>query len=115
MEVTNNHINYVEFKAKDLEQIKKFYNQTFSWSFKNHGEEYVSFSDSGLRGGFEKSDNVVVNGAIVVLYHEDIEGIKAKITANGGSISKEIFTFPGGRRFHFKDPAGNELAVWSDK
>lgn len=111
----NNHINYVEFKAKDLEAIKKFYRQAFGWNFTDYGPTYVAFSDSGLDGGFEKSDEKIVNGALVVLYHQKLEEIRARIVEAGGKISKEIFSFPGGRRFHFLDPAGNELAVWSDK
>ena len=114
MEMKNNHINYVEFKAKDLELTKKFYSQSFSWSFKDYGLTYISFSESGLWGGFEKSDEVIVNGALVVLYHENLDDIKTKIIENGGEISKDIFTFPGGHRFHFIDPSGNELAVWTD-
>ena len=111
----NNHINYVEFKANDLERIKQFYHQSFGWSFTDYGPAYVAFSDSGLDGGFEKSDEKIVNGALVILYHQNLEEIKGRIVEAGGKISKDIFSFPGGRRFHFMDPAGNELAVWSDQ
>jgi len=111
----NNHISYVEFKANDLEKIKKFYYQAFGWSFIDYGSNYVAFSESGLDGGFEKTDESVVNGVLVVLYYQDLDSIKRKIIEAGGKISKDIFSFPGGRRFHFTDPAGNELAVWSDK
>lgn len=110
----DNHIDYVEFKAKDLEAIKTFYVQSFNWSFTDYGPTYTAFSDSGLQGGFEKSDAEIVNGALVVLFHKNLEVIKNKIVEAGGEISKDIFSFPGGHRFHFKDPAGNELAVWSD-
>lgn len=110
----NNHISYVEFQANDLEAIKQFYGKAFGWLFKDYGSTYVSFSESGLFGGFEKSDKKVVNGALIVLYHEDLLLIKSKIVEAGGVISKDIFSFPGGRRFHFVDPAGNELAVWSE-
>ncbi len=115
MDLTDNHINYVEFKAKDLEAIKLFYGRCFNWIFTDYGPTYVAFSESGLFGGFEKSDHQVVNGALVVLYHKDLESIKNKIKAAEGRISKDIFSFPGGRRFHFIDPGGNELAVWSDQ
>ena len=111
----NNHINYVEFKANDLERIKQFYHQAFGWSFTDYGPTYVAFSDSGLYGGFEKSDEKIVNGALVILYHQNLEEIKGKVVEAGGKISKDIFSFPGGHRFHFMDPAGNELAVWSDQ
>ena len=111
----NSHINYVEFKAADLEKIKAFYIQAFDWTFTDYGPTYVAFENSGLFGGFEKSNSQVVNGALVILYHEDLNHIKSKIVEAGGEISRDIFSFPGGSRFHFNDPAGNELAVWSDK
>lgn len=115
MENIDNHINYVEFKAKDLEQTKIFYIAAFAWSFTDYGPSYSSFSESGLAGGFEKTDGEIVNGALLVLYHKDLEFIKNKIIEAGGEITKDIFAFPGGHRFHFADPEGNELAVWSDK
>ncbi len=111
----NNHINYVEFKAKDLEKIRKFYTEVFNWTFTDYGPTYIAFSESGLAGGFEKTENRIVNGALIVLYHKNLDVVKNKIIKSDGSISKDIFSFPGGRRFHFIDPAGNELAVWSDK
>jgi hypothetical protein len=114
MKLESNHINYVEFKAKDLEKIKEFYSQTFDWKFTDYGPTYTAFSDSGLAGGFEASDDEIVNGALLILYHKDLEKIKQKIIQSKGIISKSIFSFPGGRRFHFIDPAGNELAVWSN-
>lgn len=113
--MTNNHIDYIEFKAKDLEAVKQFYSIAFGWTFTDYGPTYTSFSDSGIQGGFEKSDEPVVNGVLVVLYHRDLETVKSHIIKSGGSISKDIFSFPGGHRFHFVDPAGNELAVWSDQ
>ena len=111
----NNHINYVELKANNLEEIKEFYQGTFEWNFTDYGPTYSAFSESGIKGGFEKSNVKITNGALIVLYHQDLKLIKEKIYKNGGTISKDIFTFPGGERFHFIDPAGNELAVWSDK
>ena len=111
----DNHINYVEFYTKDLEKVKEFYTKAFGWTFTDYGPTYTAFSDSGLEGGFEKTDNEIVNGALVILYHKDLKAIKKHIIESGGIISQDIFSFPGGRRFHFIDPAGNELAVWSDK
>ena len=111
----NNHIDYVEFKANDLKAIKAFYTQSFQWSFTDYGPNYIAFSDSGLQGGFEKSDDEIVNGVLVVLFHKTLEEIKNKIVQAGGKITKDSFSFPGGHRFHFTDPAGNELAVWSDQ
>jgi len=114
MELRDNHINYIEFKAKDLDKTKEFYSTCFDWFFTDYGPTYISFSESGLYGGFEKTENDIVNGVLVVLYNKDLERIKTKIKACGGSITKDIFSFPGGQRFHFHDPSGNELAVWSD-
>jgi len=114
MKLQNNHITYVELKAKNLEKIKGFYSQTFDWKFTDYGPTYTSFSESGIAGGFETSDDEIVNGVLLVLYHKDLEKIKQKIIKSKGIIAKSIFSFPGGRRFHFIDPAGNELAVWSD-
>lgn len=111
-------INYVEFPAADLEQVKAFYQEAFSWEFADYGPEYTAFSESGLMGGFFKSDlkSRTENGsALVVLYAADLEEMQAKVEKAGARISVEIFSFPGGRRFQFLDPHGNELAVWSDK
>ena len=111
----DNHINYIELKGKDLEKIKEFYTASFGWTFTDYGPTYVAFSDSGLLGGFEKTESEILNGALIILYHKDLEVIKNKIIEAGGKITKDIFSFPGGRRFHFSDPSDNELAVWSDK
>lgn len=112
--MTDNHINYIEFKAPDLEAMKQFYSSVFGWTFTDYGPTYTAFSDSGLQGGFELSEAPIVNGALVVLYHADLQSVKQKVTEKGGTISRNIFSFPGGKRFHFKDPAENELAVWSE-
>ena len=114
MENKNTLINYVEFKAPDLELIKSFYHQAFGWTFTDYGPDYVAFSDSGLEGGFDRSDAPIQNGALVILYHPQLEAIQDRVVQLGGRISKAIFSFPGGRRFHFIDPAGNELAIWSE-
>ncbi|MDN3666698.1 VOC family protein [Algibacter miyuki] len=108
----NNHINYIELYAHNLEAIKTFYQYCFDWEFTDYGPTYVAFKNSGLEGGFEYREGKIVNGALVVLFHEDLMSIKAKIEQAGGRISKGIFSFPGGNRFQFLDPSGNELAVW---
>ena len=113
--MANNHINYIEFKANDLTEIKQFYTTAFNWSFTDYGPDYIAFSEAGLDGGFEKSTDQIVNGTLIVLYHEDLLKIKGQIIQAKGRITKDIFSFPGGHRFHFLDPSGNELAVWSDK
>ena len=110
----NNQIDYIEFGTSSIEEVKEFYSQTFNWRFTDYGPEYTSFEDGRIGGGFA-SDASPGNGPLVVLYADDLEAKYEQIKTNGGQIVKEIFSFPGGRRFHFKDPGGNELAVWSDK
>ncbi len=110
-------ISYIEFPTKDIEATKKFFNSVFGWSFVDYGPEYVAFNNEGIDGGFFKSELTVSaeNGsALVVFYSKEIEETQTKIKNAGGLIIKPIFEFPGGRRFHFTDPIGNEYAVWSD-
>ena len=110
-------INYVEFPAKDIEATKAFFISAFGWTFVDYGSEYTAFSNEGLDGGFYKSDLSVsteAGSALIVFYSEDIERTQSKIENAGGTLIKPIFSFPGGRRFHFGDPNGNEYAVWSD-
>ena len=110
-------INYVEFPAKDLEAAKAFFTSVFGWSFVDYGPEYTAFSNQGIDGGFYQSDlasTTANGGALVVFYSKDLENTQVKIENAGGSIVKPVFPFPGGRRFHFSDPNGNEYAVWSD-
>ena len=110
-------INYVEFPSKNLEITKKFFGDTFGWSFVDYGPEYIAIVDGGMDGGFYKSDLTSTTdkgSALVVLYSEELEATQLKITDAGGTITKSIFSFPGGRRFHFADPNGNEYAVWSE-
>ena len=111
-------LNYVEFHAKDIPATKAFFGQVFGWAFVDYGPDYVAFSDQGLDGGFFKSDlssDADKGAALVIFFGADLEKTLAKVKAAGGKITREIFTFPGGRRFHFLDPNDNEFAVWSDK
>jgi len=111
-------INYVEFPAKSIKIAKNFFSSVFGWTFTDYGPEYSAFSNSGLNGGFYLSDLTLStqNGsALIVLYSDKLEATQLKIEKAGGSIIKPVFSFPGGRRFHFSDPNGNEYAVWSDK
>jgi predicted enzyme related to lactoylglutathione lyase len=114
MSLVDNHINYVEWKSTDLEQTRVFYRSVFDWDFVDYGPTYVAISRAGLDGGFELTSDPVQNGALVILYHHDLDHVYDKINAANGVIVKEIFEFPGGKRFHFLDPSGNELAVWSE-
>jgi len=113
---TDGKINYVEFPSLNIETTKKFFSGVFGWSFTDYGPEYTAFSDAGLNGGFYQSDLTASSekgGALIVLYSNNLEDTQSRIQAAGGSIIKPIFSFPGGRRFHFSDPNGNEYAVWS--
>lgn len=110
-------LNYVEFPASDLPATKTFFEQVFSWTFVDHGPEYAAFSGQGLDGGFFKStlcSTTAQGGALLVFYSKDLEQTRDKIVRAGGTILRPIFSFPGGRRFHFSEPSGNELAVWSE-
>ncbi len=109
-------INYLEFPAKDIEATKAFFNSVFAWRFEDYGPEYVAFFDAGMDGGFFKSNLTVStdNGsALMVFYSDNLEQTLSKVTTAGGTVIKPVFSFPGGRRFHFADPNGNEFAVWS--
>ncbi|KAA3619911.1 MAG: VOC family protein [Calditrichaeota bacterium] len=108
-------IDYIEFPVLDINAAKNFYSKVFGWVFQDWGQEYTSFTDGRLNGGFAKAGTVKTGGPLVVLYALDLAGIEEAITANGGKVIKETYDFPGGRRFHFRDPSGHELAVWSDK
>ena len=110
-------INYVEFPAKDIEATKLFFNKAFGWTFEDYGPDYISFSNQGIDGGFYKSDlkSTTENGsALIVLYSNNLEQTESKVLDAGGEIIRPIFSFPGGHRFHFCDPNGNEYAVWSE-
>lgn len=115
---THEKLSYVEFQAKDLEATKSFFTKVFGWKFQDYGPDYTAFENEGLDGGFFRSDKFAdtANGsALLVFYSQTLEQTLAKVEAAGGDIVKPIFSFPGGRRFHFTEPSGNEFAVWSDK
>jgi predicted enzyme related to lactoylglutathione lyase len=113
-------IDYIEFPATDIEATKRFYEQVFGWKFQDYGPDYTSFLDGRLAGGFNKGAPPTSlgggnsSGPLVVIYAASLEEIYGEVKTAGGKIVKEIFGFPGGRRFHFTDPNGNELAVWSE-
>ena len=110
-------INYIELPAKDLGATKHFFKTVFDWSFVDYGSNYIAFENAGIDGGFFKSDlsTSTKNGsALIVIYSQNLEITQSKIETAGGTIIKAIFSFPGGRRFHFTDINGNELAIWSD-
>jgi predicted enzyme related to lactoylglutathione lyase len=107
-------LDYLELPSTDIPQTKAFYTAAFGWTFQDYGPGYAAFSE-GLDGGFEgDSEDRRTTQALPVLYAHDLEAMLSKVEAAGGRITKPIFAFPGGRRFHFADPSGNELAVWSE-
>jgi uncharacterized protein len=111
-------INYVEFPTKDIEATKKFFTSVFGWTFIDYGPDYIYFANEGINGGFYKSElnfSTEKGTPLIIFYSDNLENTRTKIIKNGGTISKEIFEFPGGRRFHFYDKTRNEYSVWSDK
>jgi uncharacterized protein len=107
-------MDYIEFPSTDIVKTKAFYTEVFGWKFTDYGPDYTSFEDGRLGGGFSKDRKDVSGGPLIVLYAGDLAACEAKVKAAGGKILKPVFEFPGGRRFHFADPSGNELAVWSE-
>ncbi|WP_076415378.1 VOC family protein [Shewanella sp. UCD-KL12] len=110
-------INYIEMPVKDITTTKQFFSQVFNWEFVDYGPEYTCFTNAGIAGGFFSSEQTfeLTNGMpLLVIYSSQLEATMAKVEGAGGAITKDIFSFPGGRRFHFKDLNGNEFAVWSE-
>jgi uncharacterized protein len=105
-------IDYIEFAVHDIEKTKAFYGSVFGWKFKDYGPEYCEFRDGRLTGGFAAVGTPKPGGPLVIMYGNDLQRIAEKIVEAGGKISRPIFDFPGGQRFHFLDPSGYELAVW---
>ena len=115
----HHHITYIEFPTTSIKQSKEFFSAIFGWSFTDYGPDYTSFSDegAGVAGGFfsiDQSPAKTPEATLVVLYSSDLKATQQAIIDAGGNISKETFSYPGGRRFHFIEPGGNELSVWSE-
>jgi predicted enzyme related to lactoylglutathione lyase len=111
-------IDYVEIPAKDPARAQAFFEALFGWQFQDYGPDYCSFNDGRLAGGFRREDVVAATetgGPLIVFYKEDLAAASERVVELGGAIKRNIFAFPGGRRFHFSDPNGNEYAIWSDK
>jgi predicted enzyme related to lactoylglutathione lyase len=108
-------IDYIELPATDVAASKRFYAGAFGWQFTDYGPDYTSFLDGRLAGGLTKAAEVRPGGALIVIFAVDLAEAERRVREAGGRIVKPAFSFPGGRRFHFADPGGNELAVWSDR
>lgn len=113
MRLVHEQIQYVEFLSQDINAARAFYETAFGWEFADYGPAYTAFTGDYVDGGF--APGTPVRGSVlVILYSNNLEATKEKVERAGGTIVKDIFSFPGGRRFQFTDPDGNELAVWSD-
>ena len=113
----HHRIDYVEFASTDPQASCDFFASVFGWRFTWYGPDYVAFHGAGLEGGIYRADlrsRACDGGALIVFYSRDLDASLALVRQHGASISKPVFSFPGGRRFHFLEPAGNELAIWSD-
>jgi predicted enzyme related to lactoylglutathione lyase len=111
----DHRIDYIEMSATNIAATKKFYVDAFGWKFTDYGPDYTSFADGRLAGGFTKTATVQRGGPLIVIFAVDLADAEKRVRGAGGTITKPVFSFPGGRRFHFTDPSGNELAVWSDR
>ncbi|CAN5522242.1 VOC family protein [soil metagenome] len=114
MSTMSEHIDYVELPGGDLDASKSFYHSAFGWTFEDFGPTYAGFENAGLDGGLAGGDAAMTAVPLVLLKADDLEDALARVTAAGGEVTVPIFEFPGGRRFHFRDPAGNELGVWAE-
>jgi len=109
-------INYIEFTVTEMAACKRFYGAAFDWQFNDYGPDYAGIrKEGGEAGGLRLDSSVSPGGPLVILYSRNLDETLARVRKAGGKIVKEPFTFPGGRRFHFQDPSGNELAVWSER
>jgi len=108
-------IDYVELQTPELEQSKEFFNKAFGWTYVDYGSDYADIKNAGLGGGLSAVHDEAARAPLVILKADNLEAAQKQVEAAGGVIVREIFSFPGGRRFHFTEPGGNEMAVWSEK
>ena len=114
-EENDRRIDYIEMGVADLARSKAFYGGAFGWTFTDYGPTYCEFFDGRLHGGFTTATPPRPGGVLVILYGVDLADMQSRVEAAGGRVIRPIFDFPGGRRFHFVDPDGYELAVWSKR
>ena len=115
MKDQSNKIDYIEFPAKSVAELNKmrdFFGGVFGWEYAVYGSDFADTNDSGTSSGINAEEPSLA--PLAVIHVADLEATYDKVAAAGGRITREIFEFPGGRRFHFQDPAGNELAAWSE-
>ena len=117
-ESLKNTIDYIEMASRHLAETKKFFSALLGWSFQDYGPDYASFDDGRMIGGFfasGKTAGVDAGAPLVVFYHPELEKMLGEVKKLGGEVIRGIFTLPGGRRFHFREPGGGKFAIWSDK
>ena len=110
----NHQIDNIEFNVADIARSKAFYGKAFGWTFTDYAPVYTEFTDGRLTGGFTTGGPIRFGGPLVILYADDLAKAQKRVEDAGGKITNPVFEFPGGRRFHFTDPDGYELAVWSE-
>lgn len=115
---TSGHIDFVELPASGveaLERSKAFFQSTFGWTFQDYGPDYADIGGAGVSGGINADPDHRPAAPLVVVYADDLDATRARVIAAGGVIVRDTFSFPGGRRFHFEEPSGSVMAVWSEK
>ena len=109
--MSKSQIGYIELPSTNIATDKQFYGSLFGWRFEDFGSAYAAFHDAGVEGGFNGSNEGRTKAPLIVLDTKDLEGMAQQVVAAGGTITVPVFAYPGGRRFHFTDPSGNELAM----
>ncbi len=114
-DIQHHGFHYIELPSTDNAAMKAFYGEVFGWTFQDYGSTYVAIHGAGVEGGFDAASERKPSdqGALVIIYSEDLESSEEAVKNAGGEITLPVFGFPGGRRFHFKDPSGNELGIWT--
>lgn len=110
-------IDYVELTVTDVHRAKQFYSEAFGWGFNDYGPDYAGIrsSEAGAEvGGLRRGEEVRVGGPLVLLFSHDLEHSVEAVIDAGGQVIDGPYAFPGGRRFLFTDPDGNELGVWAE-
>jgi predicted enzyme related to lactoylglutathione lyase len=109
--MSENKFAYLELPTEDVAKLKSFYGQLFGWTFQDYGDDYASFGGAGLDGGFNGDPGTRPQAPLAIIETTNIESLLERVREAGGTITLPTFSYPGGRRFHFRDPSGNELAV----
>lgn len=109
-DTTNLKLDYVEFYSPQLEQTESFFSKAFGWDFVQYGPDYRDIQNAGMGGGIERGP---LKAPLIVLKADDLQAALDAVKQAGGTITKDMFEFPGGKRFEFVEPGGTAMAVWS--